>query len=134
MNLYYVNYFKRGPNFIFPDFSLFKYLLAIPEIQNYFNINNLDNILNYSNIDNCNNFLLNFDKINFNETIKNNEKNLKYFNSLIEFLLIILRDNLSMIKCSFKYSDNFKMNYKDKIFEKLLLKEKINLENLIKTK
>ena len=139
MNLYYVNYFKREPNFIFPDFSLFKYLLAIPEIQNYFNINNLDNILNYSNIDNCNNFLLNFDKINFNEKneelneeIKNNEKNLKYFNSLIEFLLIILRDNLSMIKCSFKYSDNFKMNYKDKIFEKLLLKEKINLENLIK--
>ena len=139
MNLYHVNYFKRGLNYIFPDFSLFKYLLTIPEIQNDFNVNNLVNILNYSNIDNCNNFLLNIMNNNLeekneklNEEIKNNEKNLKYFNSLMEFLLIIIRDDISMIKGAFKYCNNFKMNYKDKIFEKLLVKEKVNLENLIK--
>ena len=139
MKLYYSNYFKRTLNYIFPDFSLMKYLLTLPEIQNVFNINNITNILNYSNIDNCNFFLMNFNQNDFsekneklNEEIKNNEKNLKYFNSLLEFLLIILRDDLSMIKSIFKYTSYFKMNYKDKLFEKLLVKERKNLENLIR--
>ena len=139
MSLYYVNYFKRALNFTFPDFSLFKYLLTIPEIQEQFNINNLINVLNYSNIDNRNNCLLNIINNNLsekneelNKEIQNNEKNMKYFNSLLELLIIIVRDNLSMIKATFKSSNNFKMNYKDKIFEKLLVKEKVNLENLIK--
>ena len=43
-----------------------------------------------------------------------------------------MRDNISMIKMAFKYAINFKMNYKDELFEKLLLKEEKNLENLIR--
>ena len=43
-----------------------------------------------------------------------------------------MRDNLSMIKMAFKFTSYFKMKYKDELFEKLLVKEGKNIENLIR--
>ena len=136
MELYYKNYFKYNLDIFLSFISLMKYLLTLPEIQIEFNINNFNNILAYSNISNCNDLLLNLKLEDFNEKneiLKDEiERNLKYFNSILELILIIIRDNLSMIKIAFMNADRFKMNYKDILFQKLLNKEKINFEDLIK--
>ena len=139
MILYCINYFKVTLSIIHPDIILMKYLLTLPEIQQELNIDNFNNLLNYSNIDHSNDFFLslnqNFDndkKEEINKQIASNERNARYINSLLEFILFIMRDNISMIKMAFKYTSYFKMNYKDELFEKLLLKEGKNLENLIK--
>ena len=55
-----------------------------------------------------------------------------YINSLFEFLMIIIRDNFTMIILAFDYAKDFKMNYNDLILEKILEKEKNNFEVLIK--
>ena len=105
MLLYCINYFKPTLCIIHPDIILMKYLLTLPEIQQELNIDNLNNLLNYSNIDHSNDFFLNLNKNLDNdkkEELKSeiafNEKNIRYINSLLEFILFILRDNLSMIK------------------------------------
>ena len=139
MILYNLNYFYDEFSIIQPDITLMKYLLTLPEIQQELNIDNFNNLLNYSNIDHRNDFFLelnqkldNDKKEELNSKIEINENNVKYINSLLDFILLILKDNTSMIKMAFKYSDIFSMNYKDEIFEKLLLKEGKNLENLIR--
>jgi len=139
MILYSINYFKDTLCIIHPDIVLMKYLLSLPEIQQEFNIDNLNNLLDYSNIDHSNDFFLNFNKAfdsdkkeELNSEIAFNEKNIRYINSLLDFIQLILRDNLSMIKMAFKYANNLKMSYKDELFEKILLKEGKNLENLIR--
>ena len=139
MVLYCINYFKDTLNIIHTDIVLMKYLLTLPEIQQEFNIDNFNNLLNYSNIAHCNDFFLNFNqnldndkKEELNSEIAFNERNVRYINSLLDFIKLIMRDNLSMIKMAFKYTNHFKMNYKDELFEKILLKEGKNLENLIR--
>ena len=139
MILYSVNYFNDELSIVQPDITLMKYLLTLPEIQQELNIDNFNNLLNYSNINHSNDFFLEFNqsldnnkKEELNSKIALNEKNVKYINSLLDFILLIMKDNISMIKMAFKESDNFTMNYKDEIFEKLLLKEGKNLENLIR--
>ena len=140
MELYYINYFKSNLDIILPDITLMKYLLTLPEIQSVFNIDQINKILIYSNIENSNDFFINLKpeilkekNEELNNEINNNVRNFNYINSILEFLIIIIRDNISMIKLAFKFSDLFKMNYKDKLFEKLLIKEKDNFENLIKS-
>ena len=136
MEYFYDNYFGSS-DFILPDITLMKYLLTLPEIEEEFNI---DKILIY-NIDSCNDFCINLKEEDliekseyFDEKIKNENKNLKYINSIFEFLLIIIRDNDSMINLVFKDSNIFRMKYKDIIFENLMLKEKVNFNNIIKNR
>ncbi len=110
-----------------------KYLLTQPEIKSKFN---LQNILTLSDIDSSNKFLLdllngNFD-INNIESINNTEeKYLKYNNSVLEFLYLIIRDNLSMEKMAFRIVEfNFKMN--DELYEKFYQNEKDKIKALVK--
>ena len=137
MRMYYKNYFSTRI-YINCDITIMKYLLTTSEVQNDFN---MDNILNYTNIASSNDFLLNLKNINLiekNETLKstiiNEEKNLKYINSVLEFILQIIRNNISMIDITFKFSDSFRMKKSDDIFDNLLIKEKKNIENIIKNK
>ena len=139
MIFYSISFFDNELNIIHPCITLMKYLLTLPEIQQELNIDNFNNLLNYSSINHSNDFYLNLsqnlnDNKNeeWNSKIALNEKNALYINSLLDFILLILKDNISMIKIAFKYTDLFTMNYKDEIFEKLLLKEGKNLENLIR--
>ena len=135
MEMYYSNYFSSRI-YINCDITLMKYLLCLPEIQNYFNINN---ILSYSNIESSNDFLINLKEENLNQKnenllqlMKEQEKNIKYINSIFEFILQIIKDNLSMINLCFKFSNKFRMKYSDKLFDDLLEKDKINFENIIR--
>jgi len=139
MIYYSISFFDNELNIIHPCIALMKYLLTLPEIQQELNINNFNNLLNYSNINHSNDFFLNLSqnldddkKEELNSKIASNEKNVKYINSLLDFILLIIKDNISMIKIAFKYTNVFTMNYKDEIFEKLLLKEGKNLEKLIR--
>ena len=135
MILYCINYFKGTLCIIHPDIILMKYLLTLPEIQQELNIDNFNNLLNYSNIDHSNDIFLNLNQNLDNdkkEEFTFNERNARYINALLDFILFIMRDNLSMIKMAFKFTSYFKMSYKDELFEKLLLKEGKNLENLIR--
>ena len=110
MLLYCINYFKPTLCIIHPDIILMKYLLTLPEIQQELNIDNLKNLLNYSNIDHSNDFFLNFNQNldndkqeELNSEMAFNERNIRYINSLLDFIKFILRDNVSMIKMAFKY-------------------------------
>ena len=135
MILYCINFFKGTLCIIHPDIILMKYLLTLPEIQQELNIDNFNNLLNYSNIDHSNDIFLNLNQNLDNdkkEEFTFNERNARYINALLDFILFIMRDNLSMIKMAFKFTSYFKMSYKDELFEKLLLKEGKNLENLIR--
>ena len=88
MYLYYINYFNIIFIIIKCDIALMKYLLTLPEIKSKFTISN---ILSLSEIDSSNTFLQSLLKgeLNLNniDTINTNEeRNLKYNNSLLEFL------------------------------------------------
>ena len=65
--------------------------------------------------------------------VENLESNLKYFNNLIEFLFIILRNNLTMVRLAFTSEKYFRNEYKDQIFEQFYKKEKAKFDNMIKT-
>ena len=82
----YINYFNTNLLFIKSDISLMKYLMTQPEIINKFNIKE---ILSISDINSSNKFLQdllndNTNNIELFDIIK--EKNLKFSNSIIEFL------------------------------------------------
>ena len=82
----YINYFNANLLFIKSDISLMKYLMTQPEIINKFNIKD---ILLISDINSSNKFLQdllndNTNNIELFDIIK--EKNLKFSNSIIEFL------------------------------------------------
>ena len=133
MFYYYIYYFKTKYHFIKFDITLIKYLLSQPEIRNQFN---LKNILFLSDINSSNQFLHDLlnDNIDLNnvETIDNTEeKNLRYNNSVLEFLYLIIRDNLSMEKLAFRNAD-FKFKTKDEIYEKFYQNEKDKIIALVK--
>ena len=136
MYSYYTNYFKTNLNFIKCDITLMKYLLTLPEIKEKFNIKD---ILLFSDIDTSNTFLVNLfsndlNGLNIDDIkLKDNseENNLKYFNSLLEFLYLIIRDNLSMEKIAFRNVD-FKVKFKDELYEKFYLNEKDKIKALVK--
>ena len=133
MTNYYLNYFNIKLFYNTIDINLMKYLLCQPEIKEQFKI---QNILILSDIASSNklfqniiNEVLNLDDI---EPIqKEDEKNLRYINSLLEYLYLIIRDNFSMEKIAFRNVD-FKMKMKDEIYEKLYEKEKNKIHNLVK--
>ena len=135
MTLFYTNYFSSRI-FIYVDITLMKYLLASSEIRNIFNF---EKIVSYSNIDSSNNFFISLknedlsqNNENLYKKIYDEQKNLKYINSVFEFLFLIVRDNFSMLNLGFKYSDSFRMKYEDKILSDLLVKEKENIESIFK--
>ena len=134
MKLFYSNYFSHR-FYILSDITLMKYLLTLPKIGNELNV---EKILLYSNIDSCNNNIINILKEekceNYDEKLNKEERNLKYINSIFEFLLLIIRDNYSMFDLAFKLSNSFRMKFKDIIFEQLFEKEKSNFQNIIKNK
>ena len=137
MILYYINYFNTNSNFIKCDITLMKYLMTQPEIKEKFN---LGNILAISDISSSNKFLLdllngnldinNIESINNTEE-KNEEKNLRYNNSVLEFLYLIIRDNLSIEKIAFR-NVNFKAKLDDEIYTKFYQNEKDKIKALIK--
>ena len=133
MKYFYSNYFSNRI-FIYVDITLMKYLLATAEIRKDFSF---ETILSYSNIDSCNDFFINLNNEDLSQKIedlfeKDEQRNLKYINSIFEFLFLITRDNFSLLNLGFKYSDSFRMKYEDKIFEDLLIKEKENIESIFK--
>jgi len=130
---YYMNYFNINYNLIKFDISLMKYLITQPEIKSKFN---LKNILSISDINTSNKFLQDLlnDKININdiESISNKEeKNIKFNNSVLEFLYLIIRDNSSMVKIAFR-NINFKLKTNDEIHEKLYQNEKDKMKSIVK--
>ena len=130
---YYEYYFKNGYNYTKCDITLLKYLLTQPEIKSKFN---LQNILTLSDIDSSNKFLLdllngNFDINNIKLFKNTEEKYLKYNNSVLEFLYLIIRDNLSMEKLAFRNAE-FKLKMNDEIYEKLYQNEKDKIKSLVK--
>ena len=130
---YYLYYYKNKINFTKCDITLMKYLLTQPEIKSKFN---LQNILIFSDIDSSNKFLWdllngNFDINNIESFTNTEEKDLKYNNSVLEFLYLIIRDNLSIEKMAFRNVEfNFKMN--DELYEKFYQKEKDKIKALVK--
>ena len=115
-----MEYYFNSSISILCDIILMKYLLSLSEMKDKFNILK---ILNYSKIDTMMEL---FNKMN------KEKKSLKFINSYFEFLLLIIRDNSSMINLCFNFSNIFKMKFKDKIMYKLIEREKINLEKVIK--
>ena len=133
MKLYYKDYFNMNKIGIQCDISLMQYLLCQPEIKEQFN---LQNILLLSDIDSSNNMfqkLINENsKINdFSFIDKVEENNLNYINSVIEYLYLIIRNNLSMEKIAF-VNNNLAIKTRDEIYEKLYLNEKDNINKLVK--
>ena len=139
MVLLFRNYFSQRI-YILCDITLMKYLLSITEMKEQFN---LLTILISSKIDTIIDFFLN-ELISFHTNdltkekneelltkIKDNHKCLQFVNSYFEFLLQIIRDNTSMIHLCFKFTDLFRMKYKDEILENLIKTEN-NFEKLIK--
>ena len=125
---YYLNYYFNSSISILCDITLMKYLLSLSEMKDKFNILK---IFNFSKIDIMMDFFLN-ELMNDDSKVKNNElfnknnkekKSLKFINSYFEFLLQIIRDNSSMINLCFKFSNIFKMKFKDKIMDKLIERE-----------
>ena len=101
---------------------------------------NLGNILSISDISSSNKFLIDLlnGNIDFNniESIdnteeKNEEKNLRYNNSVLEFLYLIIRDNLSIEKIAFR-NVNFKAKLDDDIYTKFYQNEKDKIKALVK--
>ena len=134
MKLYHTNYFSSRP-YIGCDIALMKYLLTLPEIQN----NLINNILEYTNIDSSNDFFIKLKDSDLKQkdedylqNIKMESKNLKYINDIFYFILQIIRNNDAMINLAFKYSERFRMKYKDNLLEKFLKKEMKNFENILK--
>jgi hypothetical protein len=102
-----------------------KYLMTLPEIKEKFK---LSNILAYSDISSSNKFLIDLLNGNFDfnqiETIDNkDEKNLGYNNSVLEFLYLIIRNNLSMDKMVFR-SVKFKCKMNDELYMKNFIRMK----------
>ena len=134
MIYYHINYFSSRV-YIQCDITLMKYLLSSSEVQEIFSI---EEILINSNIDSSNDFFLSLIKSDLNQKsdelllkTKCEEKNFHYINSVLEFILQIFRDNISMINLCFKYSD-FRMKYFDKLFDSMLKNEKTNFDNILK--
>ena len=136
MSCYHLNYFSSRV-YVQCDITLMKYLLSSSEVQEIFSI---EEILMNSSIESSNDFFLSLirnDLSDLNQKndellfkMKNEERNFHYINSVLEFILQIFRDNISMINLSFKYSD-FRMKYFDKLFDSLLKKEKTNFDNIL---
>ena len=129
---YYTNYFTSTFLFYKTDIILIKYLLTQPEISEQFN---LDKILISSDIDSSNALLKNFlsEKMNMNNINLDNkiENNLRYVNSLLEFLYLIIRDNMTMQTMAFRKVD-FKFKISDEFEEILCKRENKKINQLIK--
>ena len=129
---YLLNYFSNSFIFYKIDITLMKYLLTQPEIKEKFN---LKNILSLSDIDYSNQTLLKilYENLDINKDKLNNieEKSFKYINSVIEYLYLIIRDNLSLENIAFRNVE-FKFKIKDEIYEKLYQEEKEKIQSLIK--
>ena len=128
MLYYYINYFNNHFQFIKCDISLMKYLLTIPEIKEKFN---LKEILSLSDIDSSNECFNILSDENVLEEISIFRTNLRYINSLIEFIYLIIRDSLSMENLAFRNID-FKWKMKDEIYQKLYQDEKGKIHTLVK--
>ena len=115
------------------DIVLMKYLLTQPEIKEQFNIHNISLLSDIASSNNIFNDLMNENlNINHFEFLgKTEENNLRYINSILEFLYLIIRDNLSMEKIAFRCI-NWRMNMKDEIYEQLDQNEKDKIINLVK--
>ena len=129
---YYGAYFNNKYIYIKADFSLMKYLLTLPEIKEVFN---LQKIISLSDIDSSNSIYkyLNEENLDIKEMnfLEQEENNLKYINSIIEFLYFIIKDNIFMENIAFRNIE-FKWKIKDEIYEKLYQKEKEKIHLLIK--
>ena len=134
MKLYYKIYNNFDLHMIKSDITLMQYLLTQAEISQ---ILHAQNLLLFSNIGCYNENIIAFLSKNLegNNNIEiseiENEKILKYNNSVLEFLYLIIRDNLSMEKSAFR-NTHFKLKMKDEIYEKLYQNEKDNIKSLVK--
>ena len=73
----------------------------------------------------------NLDINNIESFTNTDEKNLKYNNSVLEFLYLIIRDNLSMEKMAFRIV-KFKCKMNDELYEKFYQNEKDKIQVLVK--
>ena len=128
MLYYYVNYFNNKFLFIKCDISLMQYLLTLPEIKEKFN---LKGILILTDIQTSNELFYILSKEEILTNITKFQVNLRYINSLIEFMYLIIRDSLSMENIAFRDVD-FKWKMKDEIYEKLYQNEHDKIHTLIK--
>ena len=136
MNILQSNFNNHYKNFLLSincDFSLIRYLMTQPEMKNKFNIRDM---LSIYCINSYNKYLLNLLNSNTNNIkviSKRNEKYLKYNNSLIDLLYLMMRDTLSLEKLAFGNVET-ESKIEDEIYEKLYQVEKDKINILIKNK
>jgi hypothetical protein len=128
MFYYYEDYMNNSNPFIKCDISLMKYLLTLPEIKEKFS---LETILSLSDLGTSNEVFYVLKNENILKNISTFRVNLRYINSVIEFLYLIIRDNISMENIAFRHL-NFKWKMKDTIYEQLYQIEKEKINNLVK--
>ena len=125
---YYEDYMNNLLPFIKCNISLMKYLLTLTEIKKRFT---LESIVSLSNIDKINKVFDILSKENILTDISTYQVNLRYINSVIEFVYLIIRDSLSMENIAF-FNTSFKWKKKDLIYEQLYQKEKEKFNTLVK--
>ena len=122
--LYYFN-----PEFIFRDFCLLKYLLAVKDNVSYLSFNK---ILEYCQVEDSHkpieNYILKISKENYPDPQKlaSNKPYLKFCSKILFLILSLLRNNTSMF---WNLSSGYKMMKNNKLKDKLiidLLKKDIN--------
>ena len=108
-------------------------LLTQPEIKEQFYLQNISYLSNIASSNKLFQNLIN-ERLNINniEFIgKSEENNLRYINSIFEYLYLMIRDNLSMEKIAFGKVE-FKKKLRDEVYEKLYQSERNTFQNLIK--
>ena len=140
MKLYSLNYFMKR-KFIICDFVLFKYLISLKENIRFLELNQLLDIIC---IEDNNSFFKKhiLQKSNIFSEIKNlfsktkededNENNFFLLNSILQLILIIIRDDNFLFELAFECVTDFKMSYKDELLKNIYEIEKDNLNELFK--
>ena len=131
---YYDNYFSNNYILYKLDITLMKYLLSQKEIREQFTLNNILSLLYNESSDNCLRKILSEDLDDKNNKVLENidNKKMKYINSIIEYIYLIIRDNFSMEIAAFRNPDS-KFKIKDEIHENLCQQEKDKIITLKKS-
>ena len=130
----YVYYYNK--QFIFRDFCLMKYLLAVKDNQKYFSF---DKILSFSQVENSNkpleeNILKGKKMISPDKWLNNeNKKYLKFSSKILRIILNILRNNTCLIwNLSGAYSCLQLNKIQDNLIKDIISKDKNNFIELVK--
>ena len=128
----YENYFSNTYIMYKIDITLMKYLLSQKEIRELFTLQNIISLLNNESSNDCLGKILSEDLDDNKNLLDNIEENkMKYINSIIEYIYLIIRDSFSMETAAFR-NTGLKLKIKDEIYQKLYQQEKDKIHTLKK--